>query len=598
MQPRKISAKNITIQEFKRITADSNYLVTWYGGLRKSKIAGSVPNVVVFIRRLEDNNILGNWIELNLALTHLGLLRIGSIWRNGELQSQQELPCEVFSVDFTENKWRFTSPETEQAAGKPSPIDPNDYQLKYKTDRNWLIDFPLPGGKNLLIPCIEFFCRCYGASLEVNRVLTTYPWHEVENRLYDPSYGDNTSGGWHVKLRHRMHKNDVILLAHLKYDLDARRRAKSIYAQIEHQHQGNQFCFPKIGPWFEGKAKVRAEGLWINGGKTFLALRVTGCSDPSGESIYRTREQRIKESEGNASEDASDFTTFPVQRLTPGSIIDVTTAEEPDNPSDWITVRGDDFVVLGKPRTVIDKKTDGDPDKRRIIPTPGDNPISKVSAGEAHGRGKGTGSALVVEQRVLESQGMLRDMWNAILKAKVSYPETIKSVQWFTFKDGFNSGTEPKCIALAPVDPSHEEKHNFPQDAKRWVYVDPENTRGILVMCVGVTLTTANGTPQNKHVYIVEIERRTRSVKKGENKAMAEENYKGLVFTLSDDRTLDETLKQFMFNVRRVKGIVHKLTDNIPGKAYAFMHTPSYNDQHPCEQTVKSALAKVGVKVG
>lgn len=599
MQNRKVSSKEIVVQEFKRLTADRNYLVTWYGGLRKNNVAGSVPNVVVFLRKLDDNYNPNGWLQVNLALTHLGVLRIGSIWRDGELRSQQVLPSEIFSVDFTPDKWQFITPENELAASKPNPINPNDYELQYKADKNWLINFPLPKSKNLLIPCLEFFCRCYGASLEVNRVLATYPWYEVEHRLYDPSYGSNTSGGWHIKLRHRMHKNDVVLLAHLKYDLDAQRKAKSIYAQLETLYRPDKnLMFPRIGPWFEDKAEIQVEGHWINGGKTFLALRVTGCSDPSGEKIYRTREQSIKDIESNASLDGSDTTTFPVQRFAPGPIIDVTTAEEPDNPSDWLSVQGDDFLVLGKPRTVIDKKTDGDPDKRRIIPTPGDDPISKVSAGEAYGKGKGTGSAIAFEQRVLESHGMVRDMWNALLKAKEAHPEIVTSVQWYTFKDGFNSGTEPKCIALAPVDPSHEEKYNFPKDAKNWVYVESEITRGILVICIGAIVMTEAGVPQKKRVYIIEIERRIRSAKSDAPWDITEENLRGIVFTLKDNRKLDETLSQFMFNVRRVKGVVHRLTGKFPDKAYAFKHTPSKDDQFPCERTVKSALAKVGVKVG
>jgi hypothetical protein len=205
-------------------------------------------------------------------------------------------------------------------------------------------------------------------------------------------------------------------------------------------------------------------------------------------------------------------------------------------------------------------------------------------------------AALGHQQRVLESQGVLRDMWNALHFLKESNPDVIRSIFSYSFYRGFNSSEYPEFIALSPITAEEEEKHEFAPGARKWVYLDDQRTRGILVMCVEVWVQIS-GILQTMPVYIVEIERRLRKVKKNEEEVEAEETFKGLIFTLSDNSQLDEILKQLMFNIRRVNGVVHKIVGNIPGNAKTFKHTPSKDDQIACELTVKLALGKVGVKI-
>lgn len=54
-------------------------IVWWYGGIVKNYRAESVPKVVVFFRKLDKNGNLGTFEPRYIALTFIGLLRIGSI---------------------------------------------------------------------------------------------------------------------------------------------------------------------------------------------------------------------------------------------------------------------------------------------------------------------------------------------------------------------------------------------------------------------------------------------------------------------------------------------------------------------------------------
>ena len=599
MKTKKISSTNISIKEFKELPFGESYLVIWYGGLKRNNRSKSVPNIIVFLRRISPDGTLGTPRPIKLALTHLGHVRLGSIWKDGKLQSCCEYESLDFEVDFTPEHWSFVSQGNEYEKNSENLINPGDYKLYYERDKNWLVRFPLNKNyesKNLLVPSMEFFFRCYGASLEVKRVLATYAWHEVEKRLYDTSYGGSADKGWHIKLRHRMDKDDVVLLAHLKYDLYSRQIAKSIFSQIETQLKKTHTAFPQIGPWFTGKAMLRVEGIWINGGKAFLGLRITGCSAPKGESIIRTREQRPQKERLSEFMDGAQITTIPTHSLNREDIVDVTNSEEPDNPSDWVFVQGSEFATLGLPRTVIDRKSVviSAPDRAVHVPTGEETP--KISGGEPHGDGKGVASMLFQQQKVLESHGVLRDMWNALHFLREERPDIVRTVSSYSFSRGFNSFEDPECIALSPLTEEEETEHEFASGARKWVYLDNQLPRGILVMRVEVR-TEVYGILKTVPVYIVEIERRLKKVKRNEEKVDAEETFRGLIFMLSDNARLDETLKQLIFNIRRVKGVVHKVVGSIPGNADTFKHTPSKDDRIACERTVKLALGKVGVEV-
>lgn len=576
-----------------RIREETGNLVTWwYGPVTKNRQAGSVPKVCVFFRRIEKSGRLGEIIQYETALTHLGVLRLGSIWSRGVSDTRINLEAKKFDVSFSLGGWKIISPyDAVHLERASNPIPFSEYPLLFSSDKNYLLDFALPDGRNLLIPCMEFFARCYGRSAEVKRVLATYPWDEAQRRLFRPFNVPVSPGTWAVKLARRLYNDDVIFLAHVKHDPYAHRAAKSIYAQIESAFKTNKpYAFLKATPWFQGPAKLYVSGIYLNNGKTFLGLNILGGSHPQGEIILRDREDMNKLDESSSSNadcsgNANGFQTRMMHKLP--DIIDLTEDDEPDHGSSSLEIEEDDFVVLGEPRVVIDVRHARQGGTKRISIKTGSE--STFSTGEPYGSRKGIGYASLHAEAVIESQGVLRDMWNAVRHLQKTTPSVIRSAKWFTFEDGFRDDVEPKLIAFVPFD---EEGKGLSGDISKWPFLDVSTRipRGALIIQLDVS---------GKSVYLFEIQRRPLRKKcEGGIFTEGEESFKGLVFVLDDEKSLSQWLRILLDQTRYVKGVVQKLTGSCPGTAHAFKHAPAKGEEVPCEAAVKNALRKIGMDIG
>lgn len=555
-------------------------VVWWYGRIEKNHRATDVPLVVVFLKKIDDKGRpFGRYLERRIALSELGPIPLGSVLDGGQRVSLSYLDEADFDIDFTHGNWRFVSPAERRESTQPSPINMDDYPLPYARERGWLLDFPLGSGKNLLIPSLVFFIRAYGRSAEVKRVLATYPWPEAQRRLYTPEQ-PSEPGRWAIKLTKRMRNGDSVLLAHLHYDPYAQKSGREIYGQIESAFSKVEpHAYIQVRPWFEGEAKVKVKGIWINGGRTFLALRVMSVSDPQGVPIERDRDNTNKV-DAPAAEGDEGKAWVGAPRRSPRQlpeIIDLTDADAPDDDSVIIEIEEDEFVVLGTPRTVIDVRR---PQAKSSSGKPGDggNPDT-FSTGEAYGSGKGVGYASIHAPQVMESHGVLRDMWNAMLYAKRTHPDLIQKVEWFTFDRGFCSDAEPQIIPLKPFYDDDE----VDTGVRNWLYLDVQErvSRGVLVARLSIG---------QKHVHILEIQRRAR--KGGES----EESFQGLVFKLEHDGQFDSCLRTMLSSIRSEKGVMKKLGGKCPGESRSFNHLPAREGKPAGEPALWNALSKVGIK--
>lgn len=569
-------------------------MVAWsYSGIYKNTQENSQPRVLVGFRELVADKLLSDEVVFRtIPLTAVGQVRVGSIWEAGSSNSALSYEVRDFDVNFSAGHWRFVSFGSAWDAREPDIYPSDIHRLKYQRDRNWYIEFKLPNGGKLFVPCIEFFSRCYGRSNEVNRILATYDWDEAQRRLYAPIDEPEEAGKWKVKLRMRLRNGDTTFLAHAKYDPYTTSAAKSIYSQIESQYspESKNPLFIQAGPWFQGPAELRCCGVTFNNGRSFLALQINGCSDPQGTLIERDRENTEKVLEGDPPPEgvgkawAGSQTTRLVR---PPAVIDLTDKNAPDHRSSSVEVLDATFLTLGIPRTVVDKY--GKP----VSSASKDRPLGKdgteYSSGERQGDGKGVGYASLHAPVQIESQGALLDIWNAAHALKAKYPDVITSVDWFTFSDQYKPAGNPKLIALEPIeeDPDIE----IPSDTKRWCFLNfsANRMRGIMVLRL-----IANSRP----IYLIEIERRVRKTEGDDGTFKeAEEAYRGFVTLIGTDAAFQEWLNVFLYQVRYVRGIVSKLVPDSPGKADTFKHSKSKGDHTLGEPAVLNALEKMGIAI-
>lgn len=569
-------------------------IVWWYGGILKNHDAETIPKVSVFFRELNDKGNYGNFIRIPVGIMELALLRIGSIWQEGAYKSEVALQENEFAVDFSRDEWEYVSPSQGLLNGEQALINQADYPLFHPNDRNWLIKFLLPGGKNLLIPCIEFYSRFYGRSEEVKRVLTVYPWELARKKLYAPDQYQS-SDKWAVKLAMRMYNEDVIILAHLLYDDFARNAAKHIYSQAEAQFKNsNDHSFVQVGPWFEGPAQLAVKGHWINESRTFLALQILGGSEPQGVPILRDRENTnkvVKTAEGVDVETAWPGTPRRGLKKLP-EIVDLTDDKEPDHGSAMVEVEGSAFIVMGERRVVTDvmrEQAKSKAGERRA----GENPKA-FSGGEPYGKDKDVGFASIHSPSFMESQGTLRDIWSALLDLQHKLPDIIRKVEWFTFDGGFNADMEPLLIKLAPFDDEEkaELKHNGQAETINWLYFNTARKipRGVLAI-----RTMAEGTP----VYFIEIQRRPRKKKPKEGETInGGEAFSGLVFMLDNHAQFERRLKKLLSEIRLDRGVFKKFTEIRNGRAATFKHVFDKDEKvAPGTAAVTNALRKMGIRI-
>lgn len=555
--------------------------VWWYGPLVKNMRDGTVPLVIVFFRRLNDDGSFGDdWIIRKVALTELGRLRLGSVWQEGKRVGDVPLVEETFeNLDFSQDGWSFVTPSLgEGIDGFP----PQEYPIRYERDKNFLLSFNLPRGKRLLIPCLEYLVRCYGHSAEVPRVLATYRWEGVISRFFMPLEDTAMPRTWPVKLTERVHNDDTVFLAHIKYCDYARRAAKDIYAQVEAVSPSNAFL--KVKPWFSGPAMLKVKGLWINDGRSFLALRILGANQPSGNTIIRIRDRFDDVTLDHTGELANEGTGGFVRELRRVSeTIDLTSDEAPDHGSMPIDIENEKMEILGEPREIIKRAQAAT--RGRITHRPSDQVIRAASTGEPYGSGKGVGYASIHSPAVIESKGVLRDMWNAVNYIQKTASGVIQRVGWFTFLDGFRYDDEPKLIGLPAYGSADGELSTA---LRNWVYYDQDARvpRGVLVML----LHTREG-----KICIVETQRRTwMGGMDGEGR---EEQFMGLVFIVRPNEDLHRLMRKLLSCIRSKKGVATQVISALGWgfPVFAFKHVPAKDETVPCEAAVKNALRKVGV---
>lgn len=550
----------------------SPLIVWWYGPLRKNSKVGTVPLVDVLFRTVHPDRTLGGPVIIPAGLTHLGTLRPGTIWSAGEHTGQilhSTLP--ETEVSFDRGSWAFVC---SQDAG----FGPNSrYKLPIAQNGSWLIELKSKSGLKILVPCVEFFIRCYGQTSETSRILSTYTWREAQERFFHDGFVDKTSQK--IKLKHNIRTRDAVFLAHALHDTYTKAICQNIYAQLEANFETppEPYRIPrlKIGPWFEGIARIEGNGVWLENDKVFLLLDITGLSEPAGPEIEVERIQFTSEGEDSGKRGY----TKPPPSTPLDKRVDITDSDTPDSDTPRI-VYAPPFRTLGEKRIIIttQKKISAKNGTPNEI-GPDDKPLS---TGDADGKNKGTAKGVFVSED-WGPHGLLADMWHSCVALGKSCSE-ISKVEWFTFRDGFQADSTPRYEFFKPFnDP------DIPKDMKSWVYLYPKEKfpRGALI----ISLTIGR-----KTIYIIEIERRIYGLSdKNKNKEPSEVRYCGLIVDMPNSFTDRENeLKLILERVKNHQGRIFRRTIS-NYRHETFIHKPYDPSPDYFKRLLLAKLAHLGI---
>jgi hypothetical protein len=603
--------ERIAVQQCKPIRLDVSvgesanpWLVWWYSKFSKNPIEASQPRNLVAFREVRNKGY-GEIFYKYFAAGYLDILRIGTIWQDCICRSELKFDQHIFTLDLRRAKWRIISFDQAVKEGRRQPYPFHLYPLKYIRDKNNLIEFRIEGGGVLIVPCVEYFTRCYGSSAELRRRLTLYRFSREAKEFYLPIQEGNDDKSWKVKLPPRLNRGDAVMLAHAMYENYAQYAIKLIYAGLESIYENDADSadeeienkevstnvdkkaekkapgFIEVWPWQSGLALIKVAGLWFDEGRSFLALRVLKHSDPYGPEIFRQLNKRDENGSSTAGEKGEGPYLPPrkvLKQLPP--IIDLTNYGAPNGNGPTIDIEDRDFV-LGQHRIVINV-----PDGSKIEMQPrgyvGSN-ISKFSNGEPFGSDKDAGIANIFRTDILESQGNVLDMWKALLFYKDKYPDIITKVEWYTG----TKFSEEVAPLLVPFNSFNTD--DVAANVQDWVFIGSPSLgrrRGALIvrMCI-----------RNKKVYFLEIERE--NVSEYSIGKSTQETYPGMVFTLDNDQYFEAWISQTLGNIRYVLGRLSNLSVECPGIYFVFRHRVSKDNQINCQSTVKWALKQVGQKL-
>lgn len=538
----------------------------WYGSVSKNTSEeNTTPITDVICRSLRPDNSLGGIHVISSAISFLGALRVGSVWSDGRLIGRLAMTTlPDTEVCFDNGAWECV---TARAAGVPERY--KGFGIPSSQHNSWLIQLPTYTGKTILVPCLEFFTRCYGRSSETSRLIATYGLAEVEKNYF---YGhERDSRTLKLQLRNHISNKEAVFLAHALYSEYTQRKCDDIHNHLCTTFSPKKRVFLKAEPWFEGKAIIQGKGFWLDN-NTFLLLNIDGLSNPEGPPITIER-QRYTADEGAAG--TGRIYKKPPPEEASNEEIDLIDTEAPD--TNYARVVFDPpFSTLGNKRKLV-KTKQKIPGKKGTAVT-GDNRPS-LAPGDASGNGKGGGKGESESPEWLV-EGVLQQMWQTCTGLAKLYPKRISAVGWYTTSLGL------QCEGIPQYQFIHTKAEANQSAAINLKPTKASSSKALLIIRMTV---------DHRHIYIIEIYRKPSLSNSNENgsNVLKEESYCGLMVHLPKDRNEAHLQLQLIFqNLLRYEGrIKDKAMSGFPHKA--FVHRPRETGETPLKRVVISNLEKL-----
>ncbi len=531
-------------------------VVVWsYERVRKNFDAESIPYVDVIFRFLDRNDEPAGVTEARIGVSRLGSFRLGTIWEGGKCIAETDLGDDlIFSVDFTHGKWSYLSI---QGNHQPVSYFRTDYPLRSQpTDKvlTEFLSFPLSDKKNLLVPCIEFLYRCYGSTSDMARILTTYPWPEVLERLYADTTKDPHT--WLVQPKPDVPNDDGLFLAYALYDEYTANAAKWIYAKLDNAHgKRMKETSLRVKPWFQGPAKLKVRGRWINNGNTFLCYEITGMSQPQ-DHPYEIRRVKYSKEDTEQDETLIDTIRVKVDASKPTDPFAVTDLLEPDQRSARWSKPDPVFEILDQecPHTVSFEERSLVKKNVSLIPS---QATKMLSTGDPQGYNKDVSKITAVAKRVLGNGGAVQEVWDGLQDLKEL--KWFSSLAWLSERQGFVESADFRMLALAPFAQSEA-----PKDINRTWLSYKENAirrRGILVVRAVVGRRT---------FYLFELQRK--KVRQGT--VYGEEKISGLLIEINNEAEALVEISRICSEIRFTNGNFRNLKTGFKHRRNIFRHHP------------------------
>lgn len=287
--------------EFK-LNADRDYVVIWYGRISNGSSRKNALKMIDVIF-LDIENSAQKSIAIPIELTTR--LTIGTIWKNGETHYKYAFDDALVLIQQKAANLTHSNHYGISQAGGDYEFDLKNYPVKdIMNDTNSLLIINQNRQKVIIHP-LTFFMAHYGASKEINRILLTYLWADIEEKLSlnypDPETSDT------ILIPDDCVINDAVFLYHLKHSeytngLVSGLNAKTLRALINNKSRTAPL---KINPYHEQQIDITFKGIELET-DVILCTEITGMSMPQGDDIsYTFYEHEINQVGANGLEAAT-----------------------------------------------------------------------------------------------------------------------------------------------------------------------------------------------------------------------------------------------------------------------------------------------------
>lgn len=221
------------------------------------------------------------WVSIGT----LPLLRVGDIWRDGELVYRPDYQLERFeNIEINQQTSSLIkaglNPEEH---GFLLPLSEHPWHMNCTHSYCLMVDLPGGGPKRrLIIPCMELIRFYFGSSSSLITKLFLPPLNRKE--LYSEAQHDPGSGHLHLQLAPRIPGVSAVDIGRMHLSHQAWRAAVLVGTSILKASTTQQPIYPQAIFPFEGKTSLTIAGKWLSfeGQKnaTFLAYSLQSCDYP------------------------------------------------------------------------------------------------------------------------------------------------------------------------------------------------------------------------------------------------------------------------------------------------------------------------------
>lgn len=556
----------------------------WYGANARARTQGDVPTLYVWFRPLYGNGQFGKFVCQRMAAAFLGQLRIGSIWRNGVSTHELEFVEFLYTGSYMRSQWEDIVWVQKQrglipADRYPLPYEHNDQSRLLRLHAN---------GKSLLVPCMEFFTRCYARSGEVNRILLTYEAEEQDDRLMLREPIDSIPGARPIWIPPCTTDADAHFLARLRYDAEMSTKLKAFPALLDQALLASKHdvAFLAFGPWYYGPAELKVQGVDLGNGY-FLALRIVGHTLPEDYPVHALRVHKETDTE-------SELERFPkprrkVHEVPEGQTTAVTQELAADRDTDIQVIYDPGMEILNTPAAVTTETVRRDR-SGRTIRTPS-APSSRSAPGEVGGTGKDVAILQAQSEAITPSEGSVLKLWAGLVYLQETNPGLIRSVGWCTPSYTFQSPpATPEASFRLPILKPPKGVGEI-RKTLAWLHRSGlPSTRSVFVFRIQTTHFTG---------YLFEVQRAVREVanESGETKGK-EDSYCGLVAIPKNECDLSIWLNTIFEVISWQCGIMKNVLPHIKDiTSHQSYYPRSKRDEHTLEgqATAFLALTRLGM---